>query len=104
MGNPVFIEPVPPPTLRPLLSKSFGLQLYQYKRRTQKRWTLQSSDSTNVGLTNVGLVQTSDFYKRWTGTGTNVGLVKTSGRVHLLEKTSDFWLRLKEKIIAVRNK
>ena len=44
---------------------------YQYKRRRQ-----QTSDSTNVGRTNVGPVQTSDQYKR--RTITNVGLVQTS--------------------------
>ena len=49
---------------------------YQYKRRTHKRRTLQRSDSINVGLTNVGLVQTSDRYKR--RTETNVWLVQTS--------------------------
>ena len=48
---------------------------YQYKRRTHKRRTPQTSDSTNVGRTNVGTVQTSDQYKR--RTSTNVG------RVHL---------------------
>ena len=65
---------------------------YQYKRRTHKRRMLQRSDSTNIGLTNVGLVQMLDWYKR--RTGTNVGLGQTSdlykrrtstnvGRVHL---------------------
>ena len=44
---------------------------YQYKLRPHKRRILQRSDSTNVGLTNVGLQ-----YKR--RTGTNVGLRQTS--------------------------
>ena len=51
------------------------------KRRTHTRRTLQRSDSTNVGLTNVGLLQTSDWYKRRTNkrrTATNVGLVQSS--------------------------
>ena len=48
----------------PLLSSPvhhFYLLWYQYKRRTHKHRTLQRSDSTNVGL-----VQTSDQYKRRT--------------------------------------
>ena len=49
---------------------------YQYKRRTHKRRTPQTSDSTNVGRTKVRPVQTSDQYKR--RTSTNVGLVQTS--------------------------
>ena len=49
---------------------------YQYKRRTHKRRTPQTSDSTNVGRTNVRPVQTLDQYKR--RTSTNVGLVQTS--------------------------
>ena len=36
----------------------------------------QRSDSKNVGLTNLGLVHTSHWYKR--RAGTNVALVKTS--------------------------
>ena len=43
---------------------------YQYQRRTHKRRTLQKWDSTNVGP-----VQTSDWYKR--RTSTNVGPVQT---------------------------
>jgi len=34
--------------------------VYQYTRQTHKRRTPQTSDSTNVGRTNVGPVQTSD--------------------------------------------
>ena len=43
---------------------------------SDKRRTLQRPDSTDVGLANVGLVQTSEWFKR--RTGTNVGLVQTS--------------------------
>ena len=56
---------------------------YQCKRRTEQR-----SDSTNIGLKNVRLVQTSDWDKRQTGTNvvdwdkrrisTNVRPVQTS--------------------------
>ena len=60
---------------------------YQYKRRTHKRLTPQTLDSTNVRRTNVGPVQTSDQYKR--RTGTNVGPVQTSDRYIYKKKTSD---------------
>ena len=78
----------------PLLSSPvhhFYLLWYQYKRRTHKHRTLQRSDSTNVGPTNIGrykgrTVQTSDWYKR--RTSTNVGLC----------------LSLKEKTISIKNK
>ena len=63
---------------------------YQYKGRTHKRRTLQKSDSTNVGFTNVGLVQTSDLYIR--RTSTNVGREKLRTLVEF------------EKNIAIRNK
>jgi len=52
------------------------IKRYQYKRRTQKRRMPEMSDSTNVGRTNLGPVQTSDHYK--CRTSTNVGLVQTS--------------------------
>ena len=54
---------------------------YQYKRQMHKRRTAQTSDTHTSTSTNVGPVQTSDWYKRQTSA--NVG------QVHLQEKTSD---------------
>ena len=59
---------------------------YLYKRRTYKRRTvqtsdLQTSDRTNVGQEKGRTVQTSDWYKRQTGT--NIGLVQTSDRKNI---------------------
>ena len=73
---------------------------YQYKRWTHKRRTLQRSDNTNVGLTNVGLVQMSDRYKR--RTETNVGLVQTSDQYKrqtgiFIRKNVGLWLNFKER-------
>ena len=66
---------------------------YQSKRRT-----LQRSDSTNVRLSNVGRVQTSDWDKR--RTGTNVRLVQASDQYKLrtgefIRKNVRLWLGLK---------
>ena len=57
-----------------------------YKRRTYKRRTvqtsdLQTSDRTNVGQDKGRTVQTSDWYKRQTGT--DIGLVQTSDRTNI---------------------
>ena len=88
--------------------------MYQFKRLTHKRKTLQRSDSKNVGLvqtsdsTNVGLVQTSlvqtsdwdkrrdrilktlDQYKRWTDT--------------FIRKNVGFWFSLKNNKHGYKNK
>ena len=69
---------------------------YQYKRRT-----LQRLDGTNFGITNVGLVQTSDWDKR--RTGANVGAVQKSDGYIYKEKDRTL-VEFEKKTIAIRNK
>ena len=71
---------------------------YQYKRWTHRR-TLQRSNSTNAGLTNVRLLQISDWYKR--RNETNVMLVQTSDQYKrwtstFIRKNVGHWLSLKK--------
>ena len=80
---------------QPVLAMALGVPVY--KRKTHKHWTVQTSDSSNVGP-----VQTLDQYKRQTGT--NVGPVQTSeGYIYkekLQTKEEKIYLNFKMKILV----
>jgi len=69
----------------------------RYKGRTLQR---SDSDSTNVRLTDVGMVLTTDWYKR--RTRTNVGLVQRSDSTNVgSEQTSNWYKRRTRKNVGL---